>query len=114
MSDTVDSLQAKILEYENRMGIGQFDPSKDGYLVLVNILQQQNDYLKTVKVAELLTKEDKSKAVSEYERSKSLWEGLPEMIESVNNLKIALKMEGEEKKSSYQPISAKQIADGHV
>jgi|SRR6478752_5583147 len=107
----IQSLQAKLLEYEKRMGIGQNDPAKDGYLVLVNILQQQNSYLKTIKISELLMKEDKSKAVSEYERSKALWEGLPKMIENVTNLKIVLKMEGEEKKNNYNPISATSLEE---
>ena len=43
-----------------------------------------------------------------------MWENLPKMITSVTDLKITLKMEGEEKKSSYTPISAKEIANGHV
>jgi hypothetical protein len=110
----IETLQARLLEYEKRMGIGEHDPAKEGYLVLVNILKQQNEYLKDIKIKELLTKEDKSKAVSVYERSKALWEGLPKMIESVSNLKVALKMEGENKKDIYKPISAKEIANGNV
>lgn len=104
----------KIQEYERRMGIGEDDPAKDGYLVLVGILRQQNSYLGNIIVKDLIVTEDKSKAVSEYERAKALWEKLPTMIESVSNLKIALKMEGEEKKSFYKPISSKEIANGNV
>lgn len=101
-------------EYEKRMGIGDNDPAKEGYLVLVDILRQQNEYLKEVKLKTLITTEDKSKAVSEYERAKALWEKLPSMIQSVSTLRIELKMAGETKKNHYTPISAKEIANGNV
>lgn len=98
-------------EYEKRMGIGDDDPAKDGYLVLVDILRQQNKYLKGIIIEDIIEKEDKSKAVSVYERAKALWEKLPTMIQSVSTLKIELKMEGEEKKVLYKPISSSTVAD---
>jgi hypothetical protein len=101
-------------EYERRMGIGEDDPAKEGYIVLVDILRQQNRYLKTVVIKDLITTEDKTKAASEYERAKALWEKLPTMIQSVSTLRLELKMEGEAKKTQYSPISAKEIANGNV
>lgn len=98
-------------EYEQRMGIGEHDPAKDGYLVLVDILRQQNKYLKKIVIEDIIEKEDKSKAVSVYERAKALWEKLPTMIQSVSTLKIELKMEGEEKKDTYKPVSARTMAE---
>lgn len=103
----------KCEEYEKRMGIGQFDPAKEGYLVLVNILTQQNQYLAEFKIKSKIASDEKADMTA-YKNAKDLWENLPKMIESVSNLKIALKMEGEEKKSTYQPISAKEIANGNV
>jgi len=103
----------KCEEYEQRMGIGQFDPAKDGYLVLVSILRQQNEYLSDFKIKSKIASDEKADMTA-YKNAKDLWEGLPKMIEGVNNLKIALKMEGEEKKNVYSQISAKQIADGNV
>lgn len=108
-----DKLKNKISEYEKRMGIGQFDPAKDGYLVLVNILRQQNEYLGDFKISTKIASDEKSD-ITAYKNAKDLWENLPKMIENVSNLKIVLKMEGEEKKSSYSPISAKEIANGNV
>lgn len=101
-------------EYEKRMGIGDDDPAKDGYLVLVKLLRQQNSYLNEIDIKEMLQKEDKNKATAEYERAKSLWENLSKMIQSVNDLKIELKMEGEQKPtdSDFVPVSAKSIANG--
>jgi hypothetical protein len=112
MGEDID-YKKKCEEYERRMGIGQYDLAKEGYLVLVNILRQQNEFLGEFKLKSKISSEEKTDAVM-YKNAKDLWEGLPKMIESVGNLKIALKMEGEEKKSIYSPISAKEIANGNV
>lgn len=103
----------KCEEYEKRMGIGNNDPAKEGYLVLVNILTQQNEFLNEFKIKSKISSDDKGDVIS-YKNAKDLWENLPKMIENVSNLKIALKMEGEEKKSMFTPISAKEIANGNV
>jgi len=105
----------KCEEYEKRMGIGEFDPAKDGYLVLIQILRSQNEYLQKLPdtFKTLITSDDSAKKI-EYKNAKDLWEGLPDMIKKVNGLKIELKMEGEEKKTVYSPISAKEIANGNV
>lgn len=108
----MEELQKKIAEYEKRMGIGLFDPAKDGYLVLVSILRQQNEYLAEFKIKSKIASDEKADIMA-YKNAKDLWEGLPKMIEGVSNLKIALKMEGEESKSTYKPISAKEIANGN-
>lgn len=111
--ETIESLKNKLIEYEKRMGIGEFDPAKDGYLVLVEILRQQNEFLKGFKIKSSVSSEDKSKVI-EYKNAKDLWENLTSMIKNVNSLKIELKMNGEEKKNIYSPISAKEIANGNV
>lgn len=107
----VDKLKAKIAELERRMGVGEDNPMKDGYVVMVGILRQQNTYLKDFKIKETITSEEKGKS-NEYERAKGLWEKLPGLIQSVNALKIELKMEGEDKPINYErPITASNIAD---
>jgi len=111
--ESVQDLQKKIEDYEKRMGIGLHDPAKEGYLVLVNILTQQNEYLQEFKIKSKIASDEKADTIA-YKNAKDLWENLPKMIESVTNLKIALKMEGEEKKKYYTPISAKEIANGNV
>lgn len=103
----------KCEEYERRIGLGEFDPAKDGYLVLVEILRQQNTYLGKFKVETFIASDDKANMTA-YKNAKELWENLPDMIKKINNLKLELKMEGEEKKSIYSPISAKEIANGNV
>lgn len=103
----------KIAEYERRMGIGEDDPAKDGYLVLVGILNQQNEYLRSFKISSKIASDEKADMTA-YKNAKDLWENLPKMIESVSTLRITLKMDGEEKKNSIKPISAKEIANSHV
>lgn len=110
---TETDYKKKCEEYEKRMGIGINDPAKEGYLVLVNVLNQQNEFLADFKIKSKISSDDKGDIIA-YKNAKDLWENLPKMIESVTNLKIALKMEGEEKKSTYSPISAKEIANGNV
>lgn len=110
--EDIQSLKNKIAEYEKRMGIGGSDPAKEGYLVLVNILIQQNEFLKEFKIKSKISSDDKADIIS-YKNAKDLWENLPKMIESVSNLKVSLKMEGEDKKYTYRPISAKEIANGN-
>jgi len=100
-------------EYEKRMGIGESDPAKDGYIVLIEILRQQNAYLGKFKIESFISSEEKGN-IAAYKNAKDLWENLPDMIKKVNTLKMELKMEGEEKKSIYSPISAKEIANGNV
>lgn len=97
-------------EYERRMGIGQNDPAKDGYLVLVNILNQQNEYLKDFKIKSKIASDEKTDVLA-YKNAKDLWENLPVMIKSVSTLRIELKMDGEEKKTVYKPISSRTIAE---
>lgn len=111
MSESIDELKAKIKEYEKRLGINEYDPAKDGYLILVDLLRQTNEYLKTFKIKEKIGSDDKS-VMAEYKNAKDLWEGLPERIRSVRDLKLELKMEGEQVKNLYTRTSPKSIADG--
>lgn len=113
MAESIQELQEKVKEYEKRMGIGESDPAKDGYLVLVGILNQQNDYLNEFKIKSKIASDDKADMTA-YKNAKDLWENLPKMIESVSSLRIALKMDGEQVKNQYRPISAKEIANGNV
>jgi hypothetical protein len=113
MTELEASLIAKIAEYEKRMGIKEHDPAKEGYLVLVGILNQQNEYLKAFNIKSKIASDDKADMAA-YKNAKDLWENLPKMIENVSSLKIALKMEGEEKKTQDRPFSAKDVANGNV
>jgi hypothetical protein len=92
MPETIEELKKKIEHYERKLGLARFNPAYDGFIVLNNLLKQQNEYLKTITIKELIVTEDKSKS-SEYERAKGLWESLPKIISSLNSLKDELGME---------------------
>ncbi len=100
-------------EYEKRMGIGEHDPTKEGYFVLVKMLNQQNEFLSGFSIKSKISSEEKADATM-YKNAKDLWENLPDMIKAIKSLRIELKMDGEEKKEEYKPISAKAIANGEI
>lgn len=100
-------------EYEKRLGIGEHDPAKEGYLVLVKILRQQTDFLDSFNIKSKIASEEKVDAIA-YKNAKELWEKLPDMIESVSSLRITLKIDGEDKRASYKPISANSISSANL
>jgi len=110
MSDNVDYKEL-CEEYEKRMGIGEDDPAKKGYLVLVKILKQQNDFLDAFEIKSKITSDEKPD-VTTYKNAKELWEKLPSMIQAVSSLRAELKMDGENKTELKKPITAKEIANG--
>ena len=111
MSESIEQLKKRIAQLEEKLGLGDYDPSVKGYGVLVKIIKDQNSYLESINVKSLIVSEDKLK---EFERAKGLWENLPKMIKAVNELKYELKIEPQEEKIIQKPISAKDIASGHV
>jgi hypothetical protein len=108
--ESIEELKKKIAEYEKRMGIGQFDPTKDAYLVLVDILKQQTEFLREFKLKSKISSDEKADTIT-YKNAKDLWEGLPDQIKAVNNLKVDLKMEGEEKKIEEIPVSPESLSN---
>ena len=80
MSEPID-YKKKCEEYEKRMGIGLNDPAKDGYLVLVNILRQQNEYLGefsfSLKMA--VSKAESEKSENLKEKSENLLDAFKEI-----------------------------------
>lgn len=106
----MEDYKLKCEEYEKRMGIGQHDPAKDGYLVLIKILRQQNEYLDQFSIKSKIASDDKSD-VAAYKNAKDLWENLPKMISAVSTLRMELKMDGEDKsKNSQGPITPQSVA----
>ena len=81
----------RIAELEQKLGIGDYNPAVKGYLVLVKMLQQQNEFLDIFAVKTEITKNPKEDAV--YARAKDMWENLPKMIQAVNSLRTELKID---------------------
>lgn len=112
--ESIEELKKKIAEYEKRMGIGSFDPVRDGYMVLVDNLRQQNEYLKGFKIAEKIGNAVKDDPV--YARSMELVEKLPKTISSISSLRQDLKMDGEDENEQHRviPISPQSIAKSKI
>lgn len=113
MDTTQETLQRRISQLENKLGIGGQDPAKDGYLVLVKILKQQNDFLNDFSIKSKIASDDAADKIT-YKNAKDLWENLPQMIKSVSSLRTELKMDEVEEKQDLKPITAKEIANGNV
>lgn len=109
----MEDISKRLEELEKKLGIGGFDPVKEGYKVMVKLLNQQNEYLDGISIKKLIVSDDKSLS-DEYKRAKDLWEKLPDMIKNVKNLREELSVEPKEEKKVDKPISAKDIASGHV
>lgn len=90
MAETIEDLRKIIIEYEKILGIGEYDPMKNAFIIYVKILNQQTEYLKDFKIKDVITKVDKDSP--EYKRAMEMVDGLPKMITAVNDLKSVLKL----------------------
>jgi hypothetical protein len=110
---TYEQLEKKVAHYEDIFGVSEYDPAIKGYRVLVSILKQQNEFLSNFKITGYIASDEKAE-ITAYKNAKDLWENLPKMIESVNNLRIGLKIEEENNKAVRKPFSAKDVANSTV
>lgn len=99
----IDDLKKKLEFYEK-------DPEKRGYFALVRIVNQQIDYLNDFNIKGNVG--GKASEDATFSRTKDMWENLPKMISSLNDLKIQLriKKDDEEKQSNYR-TTPESIAD---
>jgi hypothetical protein len=89
--DKVTSLLKEVEHYKKILGIAEYDPATNGYLVLIEQLRQRNEYLKDFKIKDKIATAVKDDPV--YARAMDLIDTLPKMVSSVNNLKLELKIE---------------------
>lgn len=99
MPDTVEELKKELEYYHRLFGIGEYDPAKKGYMVLVHQLRQRNEFIDGFKINEKIGNAVKDDPV--YARATDLIDSLPKMISSVNSLKLELGIE-------YNPEDAKE------
>lgn len=97
--DSIEEIKKELEYYKNLFAAAENNIALKGYMVLVEMLKQQNEYLDSIQIKSLIVSEEKSK-LNEYERAKALWEGLPKMIQSVNTLKFELNIK-------YDPLDGK-------
>ncbi len=80
----------KIKELQEELNLYKKDPQKRGYFALIRILNQQVDYLANFQIASKIG--GKASDDATFARTQGIWENLPKMISSLNELKIELKI----------------------
>lgn len=104
--------QEKELEHYKKI-FGAGDIATRGYKTMVKILEQQIECLDGINIKSIIGSEEKGDTIK-YKNSKDLWESMPDTILKLNKLKNELGIDFVEKEEEYIPVSAKQIANGHV
>ena len=95
MAETIEELRYKLDQYEK-------DPEKRAYFALVRIVNMQVDYLNDFNIKTNIG--GKASEDATFARTQGIWENLPKMISSLNDLKAVLKI----KKSDEQEIVKNQ------
>lgn len=77
--------------YKKKFSVAEHDVAVDGYLAYVNIVRQMVDYVKDFNIKNNI--EGKKSENAMYERTEKIWGELPDMISSMNRLKVELGIE---------------------
>lgn len=85
------SVEQELQYYKDKFGIGDSDVAIAGYLAYVNIVRQQVDHVKDFNIKSHI--EGKKSENAMYERTEAIWKNLPDMISSMNKLKVELGIE---------------------
>lgn len=107
--ETVESLKKELEFYQKKFAMGDHDVSVAGYLAYVNIVRQQVDYVKDFNIKANI--EGKKSENAMYDRTEAMWKNLPDMISSMNKLKIELNIQYNEdaNKVKQLPTSPQNI-----
>jgi hypothetical protein len=99
--------KARCEQYEKILGIGDYDPVKNAFIVYVKMLNQQSEYLDKFRIAADIGTIDKD--APQYKRAMEMIDGLPKMITSVDELKTRFKLTKDElrKLQPDAPVFAK-------
>ena len=92
----------KIKELEEELSFYKKDPQKRGYFALIKILNQQIDYLGEFNIKSKIG--GKASEDATFARTQGIWENLPKMISSLNELKVELKITKEDEADYGTPF----------
>lgn len=116
MAETIEELKKQLLEEKRKVSILEKenllykkDATYRGYYVQNKIVNQQIDILEEFKLEEEIKKTAKDDKY--YDRAKSLWEGMPDTISGLNQLKKELKITGNEEKDNKNVPLAERLAE---
>jgi|CXWK01.1.fsa_nt_gi hypothetical protein len=104
MAENIEELKKKLEYYEK-------DPEKRAYFSLVRIVNQQVDYLNGFDIKNNIA--GKASEDATFARTQGIWEKLPSMITSLNDLKTVLKIkrQDEEEEFKRQRTTPESVAD---
>lgn len=104
MAESIEELKKKLEYYEK-------DPEKRAYFSLVRIVNQQVDYLNDFNIKSNIG--GKASEDATFARTQGIWEKLPSMITSLNDLKAILKIrkQDEEDELKRQRTTPESVAD---
>ncbi len=92
----------KIKELQDELALYKNDPQKRGYFALIRILNQQIDYLADFNIKNKIG--GKASEDATFARTQGIWENLPKMISSLNELKVDLKITKEDEAEYGTPF----------
>lgn len=87
----VEELKKQLEYYRKMLSISDQDVAVKGYLAYVKIVRQQVEHVESFNIKSHI--EGKKSENAMYERTEAIWKNLPDMISSLNRLKIELKIE---------------------
>lgn len=90
----LEQIKKELEHYKQKFSVAEQDVAVDGYLAYVNIIRQQVQLIKEFKIKDNI--EGKKSENAMYERTEGIWKNLPDMISSMNRLKIELNIEYDE------------------
>ena len=104
MPESIEDLKKKLELYEK-------DPEKRAYFALVRIVNMQVDYLNDFNIKTNIG--GKASEDATFARTQGIWEKLPSMITSINDLKSVLKIkkQDEDDEIKRQRTTPESIAD---
>lgn len=95
MAKTVEELEKELAFYKQKFSVAEHNVALDGYLAYVKLVKQQVDFLKDFSIKSHI--EGKKTETVLYDRAMDMGESLPQMISSMEKLKIELNIEYDEK-----------------
>jgi len=93
MADNIEDLKKRLDYYEK-------DPEKRAYFSLVRIVNQQVDYLNEFNIKSNIG--GKASEDATFARTQGIWEKLPSMITSLNDLKSVLKIKKQDEQDELK------------
>lgn len=94
MYDDIQKIKKELEFYKKKFSLAEHDVAVNGYMAYVNIVRQQVEYIKDFKLKDNI--EGKKSENAMYDRTESIWKNLPDMITSMNRLKIELNIQYDE------------------